>query len=79
MTVQNLPAPTPLRRLRLARGLTLDAVAVLAGVDPATVSRMERGLDEPRPETIVRLARGLGIGARRMREIIRQSAEVELP
>ncbi len=64
-----------LRELRKARGLSLDAVSVLAGVDPATVSRIERRLVEPRPETVVRLARGLGIAARRMRAILLEEVD----
>lgn len=62
-----------LRALRHERGLTLEAVSVLAGVDIATVSRIERGLAQARPETIVRLARGLGISARRMAKLIDSS------
>jgi transcriptional regulator with XRE-family HTH domain len=59
-----------LRTLRHERGLTLEAVAVLGGIDPATVSRVERGLVQPHPETIVRLARALGVSARRMASIL---------
>jgi transcriptional regulator with XRE-family HTH domain len=62
-----------LRELRERRDLTLEAIAVLTDLDPATVSRLERGLVEPRRETIVKLARGLGISARRMQEILAQS------
>lgn len=60
-----------LRELRKERGLTLEAVSVLADdVDIATISRIERGLTRPRPDTVVKLARGLGISARRMRRIL---------
>ena len=31
---------------------------------------LERGLIQPRPDTIVKLARALGIGAYRMRDIL---------
>jgi transcriptional regulator with XRE-family HTH domain len=58
--------PATLRELMQARGLTLEAAAVLAEVDPATISRIMNGRQQARPVTIVRLARGLGIGARRM-------------
>ena len=54
-----------LRELLTERGLTLDAVAVLGAVDPSTVSRILNGRSRARPETIVRLSRGLGISARR--------------
>jgi transcriptional regulator with XRE-family HTH domain len=59
-----------LRALRSERQLTLEAVSVLANVDVATVSRLERGLTVARPDTIVKLARGLGISARRMHSIL---------
>lgn len=65
-----------LRELRQERGLTLEGVSVLAGIDPATVSRIERGLTEARPDTTVKLARGLGIAARRMAAILAASADV---
>ncbi len=57
-----------LREIRKARGLTLEAVAYLAGVDIATVSRIENGLVDPRPETVVRIARGLGVSIDRVAE-----------
>jgi transcriptional regulator with XRE-family HTH domain len=59
-----------LRHLRTERRLTLEALSILADVDVATISRLERRLTEARPETIVKLARGLGISARRMRSIL---------
>jgi transcriptional regulator with XRE-family HTH domain len=63
-------APVGLRELRKQRGLSLEAVAVLAGLDIGTISRVERGLRSPTPETIVRLGRALGISAQRMRQIL---------
>jgi len=60
---------TTLRELLTQRGLSLDAVAVLAGVDPSTISRIANGRSRARPETIVRLSRGLGISARRFQGI----------
>jgi transcriptional regulator with XRE-family HTH domain len=75
-TTRDLPT---LRELRLRRGLTLEAVTVLSGddsLDPATISRIERGLVDARPATIVRLARALGISARRMRAICEHTAQV---
>ena len=44
-----------LRELRKQRGWTLEAVAYLAQRDQATISRIERGLVEPSPETTVAL------------------------
>jgi transcriptional regulator with XRE-family HTH domain len=66
-----------LRSLRRSRGLTLEAVAVLADNDlhASTLSRIERGLVRPRRETVVVLAKVLGTSARRMDEIIDEDAE----
>jgi transcriptional regulator with XRE-family HTH domain len=50
--------------------LTLAAASVLGDVDPGTLSRIENGLVKPHPLTVVKLAQGLGIDARRMREIL---------
>ena len=52
---------TGLRALRQERGLTLEALAFLADVDIASISRIERGLARPRKDTVVRLAKALGI------------------
>jgi transcriptional regulator with XRE-family HTH domain len=66
-----------LRELRKQRGLSLEALGYLAGVDQATISRIERGLAEPRRDTVVRLARALRIGAKRMAEIMAASREYD--
>jgi transcriptional regulator with XRE-family HTH domain len=66
-----------LRALRKRRGLSLEALGYLAGVDQATISRIERGLAEPRRDTVVRLARALRIGAKRMAEIMAASREFD--
>lgn len=58
-----------LREVRKARGLAMDAVAMLAGVDTSTVSRIETGKQAASNETVVRLAMAFGISARRMRTI----------
>lgn len=64
-----------LRELRRERGLTLEAIAFLAGddVDIATISRIERGLVTPRPDTVVKLARALGVSVKRMRAMVSDS------
>jgi transcriptional regulator with XRE-family HTH domain len=69
-----------LRDLRLKRGLTLEALGYLGDVDQSTVSRIERGLIEPTPETVVKLARALGISVQRFRTMLPtkpQNGEVE--
>jgi transcriptional regulator with XRE-family HTH domain len=58
--------PGTLRDLLQARGLTLEATAVLAGADASTISRIMNGHQRPRPVTVVRLARALGISAKRL-------------
>jgi transcriptional regulator with XRE-family HTH domain len=63
--------PSTLRDLRHRRGLTLEAIAYLTGLDQATISRLERGLiASPRTETVVDLARLYGVGVRRMAALI---------
>ena len=64
-----------LKELRARKRLSLEAVGYLAKLDPATVSRVERGLVEPSPRTVVALARGLGVSVGRMREILAESRE----
>ena len=56
----------PLRELRQARGLTVDQVALLAGVNKATISRYERGLHELRPWAIVNLSKALKVSVKRI-------------
>lgn len=58
-----------LKELLAERDLRYDAVALIAGVDKATISRIANGKARARPETVVRLARALGISARRMEAI----------
>jgi plasmid maintenance system antidote protein VapI len=55
-----------LRDLLRSRGLSFEAAAVLAGVDASVISRMVNGKRQAKPETIVRLARALGISAARL-------------
>jgi transcriptional regulator with XRE-family HTH domain len=49
-----------LRRLRVLRAVSQEALAVDAGVDRTYVSRMERGLENPTVAVIERLAKALG-------------------
>jgi transcriptional regulator with XRE-family HTH domain len=50
-----------IRRLRLANGLTQDALAQGAEMDPAEVRRLESGQRDPGVRVLARLARGLGV------------------
>jgi transcriptional regulator with XRE-family HTH domain len=68
-----------MKMLRERRGLTQDALALIGGVDTSTVSRLEAGLTRPRPATVVKLARGLGLSARRMAAICAESSKQSEP
>lgn len=50
-----------LNEQRLAAGLTQQRLAELAEMDPAEISRYEKGARCPRLDTVVRLARALEI------------------
>jgi transcriptional regulator with XRE-family HTH domain len=51
-----------LRRLRLEQGLSQEGLADLTGLHPTEISRLERAVREPRLGTMLRLAKGLGVG-----------------
>jgi transcriptional regulator with XRE-family HTH domain len=50
-----------LRRLRVKRALSQEALAVDAGVDRSYVGRIERGVENPTVETLDRLAAALEV------------------
>jgi plasmid maintenance system antidote protein VapI len=66
-------AAETLGRFLGSRGVTLDGAAVLAGVNASTISRIVNGRVRARPTTIVRLARALGVSARRMQAMCDES------
>ena len=49
-----------LRRLRVLRGLSQEALAVDAEVDRTYVSRLERGIENPTIGVLERLSKALG-------------------
>lgn len=49
------------RKLRVKRGLSQEALAVDAGVDRSYVGRIERGVENPTAETLERLAAALDV------------------
>jgi DNA-binding XRE family transcriptional regulator len=51
------------RRLRIARGLSQEALAERAGVGASGLTPMERGERLPRPRTLRKLAEALGVEA----------------
>ncbi len=57
-----------LRKIRSQRGLTIEQVAMLAGVDQSTISRAERGLQRLRPESVVKISRALKVPPRKIVE-----------
>jgi transcriptional regulator with XRE-family HTH domain len=50
-----------LRRLRVKRALSQEALAVDAGVDRSYVGRLERGVENPTVETLDKLAVALQV------------------
>lgn len=50
-----------LRVARKKRGLTLDQVYERSGVQPGEISRVERGLRDPKVSTLEKLAAAVGI------------------
>lgn len=51
---------TLLKKKRLERGLTLEAVALEAGTDPGNLSRIERDAQQPSASLLRKLAHALG-------------------
>jgi transcriptional regulator with XRE-family HTH domain len=49
------------RRLRVARGVAQEALAVDAGIDRTYVSRVERNLENPTVAVLERLAKALSV------------------
>jgi plasmid maintenance system antidote protein VapI len=58
-----------LREFLLARGVRMDAAAIMAGVDTATISRIANGKVRASPATILRLSRAFGMSARRAKAL----------
>jgi transcriptional regulator with XRE-family HTH domain len=62
-----------LKELLAQRGMPYDAAGLVARKDKATISRIATGKSRPQPETVVALARALGVSARRMQAICDES------
>jgi len=65
--------PDTLGDLLTERGISHPAAAVLAGVDTATIWRMVNGKLTPKPATVVKLAKALGVDAKRMQAMCDQA------
>jgi len=59
-----------LREYLASEGLTLEEVALVSGVHVSSLSRICAGQQEPRPLTVVKLARGLRVNPQRMQQMI---------
>lgn len=55
-----------LRHFLAERDICQDAAGLLAGIDGSTISRIVNGQVQARPRTVVKLAKALGVSARRM-------------
>jgi len=73
------PLGLHLRRLRHARGLTLDDLARRSGVSRAMMSKIERGVAVPTATVLGKLALGLEVGLSRLMSGQRERAPVLLP
>lgn len=56
----NLAQTDFLRQLRQYAGLTVRQVAARAGISPGYLSRVERGLQQAPPATVMRVAWAIG-------------------
>ena len=63
---EDSPTVSPLRLVRIARGLSQDELARLAGVNRSTVSRLEQGHEEPQRATKAVLAAALAFPAEKL-------------
>ena len=61
--VYELPLGAALRRLRLASGMSQEALALESGVQRNFISLIETDQNQPTISTIVKLARALGVKA----------------
>lgn len=64
------------RRLRVQKGLSQEALAVDAGIDRTYVSRVERGLENPTVAVLEKFAKALDA---EITELFESGASVRLP
>jgi transcriptional regulator with XRE-family HTH domain len=55
-----------LREYRRRRGWSLEQLSYIAGIHEGSLSKIERGLEDPRRDTVVRLARAFNVSVARM-------------
>ncbi len=66
---------TLLRRHRIARGMTQDALATKLGVVPSAVCFWESGAKSPAPNKYKKLARLLGVSPMELTKIIERESD----
>lgn len=59
------------RAMRTRRGLSQEALAERCRLHPTEISRLERGVRDPRLATMVRIARALGVAPAELLEGVR--------
>lgn len=55
------PNPPAIRSIRTRSGYSVRSLATLAGIAPSTLSRIEAGTYDGRPDTIRRIAKALDV------------------
>ena len=68
-----------IRRLRVARGLSQEVLAVDAEIDRTYVSRLERGLENPSVAVLERLAKALSANIEELFRVPRAGEAVSRP
>ncbi|CDK97536.1 putative HTH-type transcriptional regulator [Magnetospirillum gryphiswaldense MSR-1 v2] len=68
-----------LRKLRVLRGLSQEALAVDAEIDRTYVSRLERGLENPTIAVLARIAKALEVDIREFFELPAEGAPPPQP
>ena len=58
--VKEMKTLSQMRKLRLLAGMTLDEIGVQSGLDQSYLSRLERGLCRPSPQTAEKITAALG-------------------
>jgi transcriptional regulator with XRE-family HTH domain len=68
-----------IRRLRVARGLSQEVLAVDAEIDRTYVSRLERGLENPTVAVLERLAKALSSSIEELFRVPRAGEDAPRP
>ena len=68
-----------IRRLRVARGLSQEVLAVDAEIDRTYVSRLERGLENPTVAVLERIAKALSANIEELFKVPRAGEPAPLP